>query len=215
MAAHANSRVSVSNAVPVPKSLDSSLFGLNKACCALNLSCTRAYHAPPAAELEQAEYAQNHTAVVHHPQDTTPLHSPDHLHTVEGLSPDFTHDTLINLKEMADKLTPWLPNPSTIFALEKALECLFALHTFNLCATSSSEIIGFPNTKETVAIKDFAKSLKLHNLGKLGGVFGNSQLYTLSLKDYSGATPGPSSSSSVRAIHKGNTEHSVDLGKED
>ncbi|KAF8975181.1 hypothetical protein BDQ17DRAFT_1441628 [Cyathus striatus] len=181
---------------------DSSLFGLNEACRALNLSRTRAYHALLAAELEQVEYAQNCIAVVRHLQDIAFLHSPDHLHAVEGLSPDFTRNTL-------------LPNPSAIFALKKALECSFALHTFNLCVTSSSEITGFPNAKETVAIKDFAKSLKPRNLEKLGGVFGNSQLYPLSLEDYSGATPGPSGSSSVRAIREGNTEHSVDLGKED
>ncbi|KAF8988535.1 hypothetical protein BDQ17DRAFT_1434987 [Cyathus striatus] len=194
---------------------DSSLFGLNEACRALDLSRTCAYRALLAAELEQVEYAQNCIAVVRRLQDIAFLHSPEHLHLVEGLDPDFTRDSLANLKEMADELTPWLPKPDAISALETALERAFALHTSNLRATSTVDIVEFPNAKETVAIKDFAKFLKPRNLGKLGGVFGNRQLYSLSLEDYSGGSPGPSGSSSVRATRGGNTEHEVDLGRED
>ncbi|KAF8993534.1 hypothetical protein BDQ17DRAFT_1431623 [Cyathus striatus] len=194
---------------------DSSLFSLNEACYALNLSRTHAYHALLAAELEQVEYVQNCIAVVHCLQDIAFLHSPEHLHLIEGLDPNFTCDSLANLKEMADELTPWLPKPNALSALETALEHAFTLHTFNLHTTSTLDIAKFPNAKETVAIKDFAKSLKSCNLRKLGGVFGNCQLYPLSLEDYSGRTPGPSGSSSVRAMHGGNTEHKVDLGRED
>ncbi|KAF8979231.1 hypothetical protein BDQ17DRAFT_1439635 [Cyathus striatus] len=183
--------------------------------CSKDLSRTRAYRALLAAELEQVEYAQNCIAVVRCLQDIAFLHSPEHLHLIEGLDPDFTRDSLANLKEMADELTPWLPKPDAISALETALERAFALHTFNLRATSTVDIVEFPNAKETVAIKDFAKSLKPRNLGKLGGVFGNRQLYPLSLEDYSGGSPGPSGSSSVRATRGGNTEHEVDLGRED
>ncbi|KAF8982194.1 hypothetical protein BDQ17DRAFT_1438007 [Cyathus striatus] len=194
---------------------ESSLFGLNEVCHALNLSHMCAYCTLLAAKLEQVEYTQNCIAVVCHLQDIAYLHSPAHLHTVEGLSEDFMCDTLVNLKEMADELTPWLPNPTTLLALEKALEHSFALHTFNLHATSTPDITGFPSAKETIVIKDFANSLMPCNLGKLGGIFSNSQLYPLSLKDYSSAESGPSSSSLVRATHEGNTEHSVDLSKKD
>ncbi|KAF8983213.1 hypothetical protein BDQ17DRAFT_1437547 [Cyathus striatus] len=194
---------------------DSSLFGLNEVCHALNLSHMRAYRTLLAAELEQIEYVQNCITVVHRLQDIVFLHSPEHLHLIEGLNSNFTHDSLANLKEMADELTPWLPKPDALSALETTLECAFTLHTFNLHTTSTLDIAKFPNAKETVAIKDFAKSLKPCNFGKLGSVFGNCQLCPLSLEDYSGSTPGPSGSSSVRAMHGGNTEHKVDLGRED
>ncbi|KAF8984013.1 hypothetical protein BDQ17DRAFT_1336313 [Cyathus striatus] len=190
-------------------------YGLNEACHALDVSHMCAYHASLAAELEQVEYAQNCIAVVHQLEDIAFLHSFDHLHAIHGISPDFTHDNLDNLRELANALDPWLPDRKAFMSLETALECAFALHTFNLHATSTRDLAGFPDAKATIAIKDFSHSLRACNLSELGGLFTNRQLYPLSLEDHSSNVPGPSRSSSVIATCEGNTEHSVDLDKKD
>ncbi|KAF8986671.1 hypothetical protein BDQ17DRAFT_1335482 [Cyathus striatus] len=186
---------------------------LNDACRALDLSRMHTYHTLLAAELEQVKYAHNCVTVVKYLKEIIQIHSFAHLQTIHGISSSFSHDTLDNLIELAAELKSWLPSSSAISALEVALERVFALHTLNLRAHSMPTLTGFPCASETVAIQEFSNSLRPRNLQELGGIFGNLQLYSPSLEDYS--TLDPSGSSSVRVTHEGNTEYSVNLGVAD
>ncbi|KAF8995616.1 hypothetical protein BDQ17DRAFT_1430225 [Cyathus striatus] len=189
---------------------NSSTFALNDACRTLDLSRTHAYHALLAAELEHIEYARNCVTMVHHLRDIAKFHSFTHLQTVHSISSSFSLEALANLVKLAANLNSWLPDRAALFSLETALERVFTLHTLNLHASSVPSLTGFPSITETVAIQDFSDSLRPRNLQELGGIFGNPQLYSLSLEDYH--VSDPSGSSSIRATREGNTDYELAVG---